>query len=302
MAPTNEKPTLFSIALVGVWCFSAGFFGPMTVAADFSAPKPQSQSVDSFEEASITDESSLQIQKAKKISASAINPVEDVLDLTTKTDLQINDLVRNWPQLDPAKRRDLLAEARSRMNRARVESAQTNAALSDKGRAGIEQSLVNVQRHYRYGQSIRRDKNATVVIAAKVTRVLPDGTRVTQRMITPVPLKELRQKSAQGEVVKISLPEIPSAVLAPTLTGDSGISGTLTSSKAAGRVVRTRVRFGAGFGRRTQNGVNKNLSSNAPALPAESSVNARQMPNITEVEDRLAVDQIHEKVSSKDVE
>ncbi|MDG1133897.1 MAG: hypothetical protein P8N67_05915 [Pseudomonadales bacterium] len=224
-------------------------------------------------------------------------PSNVIWDLTDKSDREINELVRSWPQLQPAQRRDLLAEVRSRMNKARVQSVAPNNGQRQNGQSDIEEGLVRAQRQFRYGQPIPRNQKGTVVITAKVTRVLPDGSRVTQSTVTPVPLEELRKRSANGSAVaNIRLPQIqPSNIPNDKSRVVSAKTGTLQPQQPSRQVFRATVRFGAGFGRRAER---NQVNSQAPAQRSVKTVNAPvQAQNISyESEQNPAQDSQEEKV------
>ena len=268
----NQKP--LPNTFLCVLCFALSFFGPGITAASANTPV-----------------------SSKPAKVTAGEPSNVIWDLTDKSDREINELVRSWPQLQPAQRRDLLAEVRSRMNKARVQSVAPNNGQRQNGQSDIEEGLVRAQRQFRYGQPIPRNQKGTVVITAKVTRVLPDGSRVTQSTVTPVPLEELRKRSANGSAVaNIRLPQIqPSNIPNDKSRVVSAKTGTLQPQQPSRQVFRATVRFGAGFGRRAER---NQVNSQAPAQRSVKTVNAPvQAQNISyESEQNPVQDSQEEKV------
>ena len=268
----NQKP--LPNTFLCVLGFALSFFGPGITAASANTPV-----------------------SSKPAKVTAGEPSNVIWDLTDKSDREINELVRSWPQLQPAQRRDLLAEVRSRMNKARVQSVAPNNGQRQNGQSDIEEGLVRAQRQFRYGQPIPRNQKGTVVITAKVTRVLPDGSRVTQSTVTPVPLEELRKRSANGSAVaNIRLPQIqPSNIPNDKSRVVSAKTGTLQPQQPSRQVFRATVRFGAGFGRRAER---NQVNSQAPAQRSVKTVNAPvQAQNISyESEQNPVQDSQEEKV------
>ena len=268
----NQKP--LPNTFLCVLSFALSFFGPGITAASANTPV-----------------------SSKPAKVTVGEPSNVIWDLTDKSDREINELVRSWPQLQPAQRRDLLAEVRSRMNKARVQSVAPNNGQRQNGQSDIEEGLVRAQRQFRYGQPIPRNQKGTVVITAKVTRVLPDGSRVTQSTVTPVPLEELRKRSANGSAVaNIRLPQIqPSNIPNDKSRVVSAKTGTLQPQQPSRQVFRATVRFGAGFGRRAER---NQVNSQAPAQRSVKTVNAPvQAQNISyESEQNPVQDSQEEKV------
>jgi hypothetical protein len=268
----NQKP--LPNTFLCVLSIALSFFGPGITAASANTPV-----------------------SSKPAKVTAGEPSNVIWDLTDKSDREINELVRSWPQLQPAQRRDLLAEVRSRMNKARVQSVAPNNGQRQNGQSDIEEGLVRAQRQFRYGQPIPRNQKGTVVITAKVTRVLPDGSRVTQSTVTPVPLEELRKRSANGSAVaNIRLPQIqPSNIPNDKSRVVSAKTGTLQPQQPSRQVFRATVRFGAGFGRRAER---NQVNSQAPAQRSVKTVNAPvQAQNISyESEQNPVQDSQEEKV------
>ena len=259
-----EKQRPFSSTLCRVLCISLSFFWPSLAISEPASEKLQPQSAD----APVPQTNSVQnpnsnpkpnIDLDADSSAVATNSAA-IWDLTDKTDREINGLVRSWPQLNAAQRRDLLAEVRVRMNKARAQATLPNKGQGQRGQSDIEVGLNRAQRQFKYGQSIPRNQKGTVVITAKVTRILPDGTRVTQSTVTPVPLEEFRKRAASGATANIQLPSSQPPIVAAGENPDSSAtggapqatSGNQAEEKPRRQVFRATVRFGAGFGRRDE--------------------------------------------------
>jgi hypothetical protein len=261
-----QKQRPFSSTLCRVLCISLSFFWPALAISEPASEKLQPQSAD----APVPQTNSVQNQNQNPnsnpkpnidldadSSAVATNSAA-IWDLTDKTDREINGLVRSWPQLNAAQRRDLLAEVRVRMNKARAQATLPNKGQGQRGQSDIEVGLNRAQRQFKYGQSIPRSQKGTVVITAKVTRILPDGTRVTQSTVTPVPLEEFRKRAASGATANIQLPGSQPPIVADGENPDSSAtggapqatSGSQAAEKPRRQVFRATVRFGAGFGRR----------------------------------------------------
>ncbi len=185
---------------------------------------------------------------------SAIKPS----DLAKYSDQQIGGLLQRWPSLDAVQRRDLLAEVRKRMRNARQTSEPTTAG----NRApSLTVRIQRAKTRHGYGRQMPRTDMAAaspssqgqaedsrealplprnLVIRTTVTRTLADGTTVTTEE-TLVP----------RIVAERSLPD--PAVNAVNGQGASGLqSGLPTAPGDNVRVVRAKVRFGAGFDQRRQ--------------------------------------------------
>jgi hypothetical protein len=276
LPPAMPKP--FSSTTVCVLCFALSFFWSASAVATTQVanviPNP-AKSQPKPSDALLPEKASRSPHATNATSTNSNivgrNP-SAIWDLTEKTDREINDLVRSWPQLNPAQRRDLLAEVRIRMNKVRAQTAVPKKGQGQNGQSDIEVDLNKAQRQYRYGQPIPRNQKGTVVITAKVTRILPDGTRVTQSTVTPLPLEALRQSAANnGSAANIRLPSsqpfAASGARADTsaaVGSSESQSGISTSQKSRRQVFRATVRFGAGFGRRDETIVQGQLAF-APA-------------------------------------
>ena len=258
----KQRPVLST--LCRVFCVSLSFFWPTLAIAGNSGPIPIKSQL-KFADSPAPEDASTNSQTNNGASLSSdssavVTNTGTLGDLTNKTDREINKLVRNWPQLNPAKRRDLLAEVRVRMNKARVQGGAANKGQQRTGQSDIEVGLSSAQRQFKYGQSMPRNRKGTVVITAKVTRILPDGTRVTQSTVTPIPLEEFRKRAARGSTATILFPgdrpptatsgENPDASLA--VGSPQPKSGNQAAEQSRRQVFRATVRFGAGFGRRDE--------------------------------------------------
>ena len=278
------KPRTFSSTTVRVLCFASSFFWSASAVAttEVASAIPNLTEAQPKSSDALLPEKAILSPHATIASNTNANIVDSnpsaIWDLTDKTDREINDLVRSWPQLNPAQRRDLLAEVRIRMNKVRTQTSEPIKGQEQSGRSDIEVGLNRAQRQYRYGQSIPRNQKGTVVITAKVTRILPDGTRVTQSTVTPVPLEALRKSAANNaSATNIRLPNsqplAASGARADTsaaVDSHESQSGSSTLQKPRRQVFRATVRFGAGFGRRDETIVQGQLAS-APSVPEPQS-------------------------------
>lgn len=172
-----------------------------------------------------------------------------VQPLTAQTDQQIGGLLQRWPELDAAQRRDLLAEVRKRMNLAKANANATAPTASVENLLGSAPSLTvrikRAQTLHRYGsssagrddqqqrlnqknaaQAQALDKARDVVIRTTITQILPDGSRLVRK--------------------KTLIPE--SLGQAPTTAVNAPSQAVKDRPKV--RVIRARVRFGAGFDQR----------------------------------------------------
>ena len=259
-----EKQRPVSSTVCRVLCISLSFFWPTLAIANTFGPTPIKSQL-KFAGANAPEDASTnpQTNSGASLSADASAVVTNTGssgNLTVKTDREINKLVRSWPQLNPTQRRDLLAEVRVRMNKARVQGGAANKGQQRTGQSDIEVGLSRAQRQFKYGQSMPRNQNGTVVITAKVTRILPDGTRVTQSTVTPVPLEGFRKRAASGLAATILFP----GNRPPTVTSGENLdyslavgspqpqSGNQAAEQPRRQVFRATVRFGAGFGRRDE--------------------------------------------------
>jgi hypothetical protein len=181
------------------------------------------------------------------------------LPLKAQTDQQIGALLQRWPELDAAQRRDLLAEVRKRMNLAKA-NANANATAPTGSLANLSGSapsltvrIKRAQTLHRYGSSSAdRDdqqkrsnqKNAAqaqvldiareVVIRTTITQILPDGSRLVRKK-TLIP-ESLGQASTIDAATAVN------------------VRSQAVKGKPKVRVIRARVRFGAGFDQRIRRG------------------------------------------------
>ena len=187
-----------------------------------------------------------------------------LIPLAQQTDQQIGSLLQRWPELDAIQRRDLLAEVRKRMQRAKkVEANVNNTGLQNRA-PSLTLRIKKAQTQHRYGrvsnrpsgnlndqnvstpqnQSTKRDAPREMVIRTSVTQLLPDGSRLVREQ-TLVPGMQPYRSS---ERLPASVPSSGNPVqnVAQPLGGDS-------AQPRAGkvRVIRTTVRFGAGFDQRS---------------------------------------------------
>ena len=299
-----EKQRPFSSTLCRVLCISLSFFWPTLATSEPAAEKFQPQSVD----APLPQTSGVPKPKLKpniEIDADASTAATKsaaIWDLTDKTDREINELVRGWPKLNAAQRRDLLAEVRVRMNKA----ALPNRTQGQMGQSDIKVGLNRAQRQFKYGQSIPRNQKGTVVITAKVTRILPDGTRVTQSTVTPVPLEEFRERAANGSNTNSQLSSSQPPVLAAAKNPDISLvvdspqtpNGKQGVNKSRRQVFTATVRFGAGFGRR-HDGSRGQL---APGQLASAPQNVQQVSTPLRQENVQSADQASEVSAPKNLE
>lgn len=195
---------------------------------------------------------------------SPLSTQEGAVDLVNFTDQQIGSLLQQWPALNAIQRRDLLAEVRKRM---RAAGESTNTPLVSQRAPSLTVRIQRAKTQHRYGKSAPRtpaDEHGThgssdrttdrpaearnkprglprdLVIRATVTRTLPDGSVVTTEE-TLVP-QVVAERLAKGQGMDSVGPRVNTPQPA---NGEFRSSGTVT-------VVRTKVRFGAGFDRRRQ--------------------------------------------------
>ena len=274
----KQRPfsSTISSTIVGVLWVSLSFFWPAVAVAatnvtsvmpNVAQSQPKSTDVLLPEKSSPLPQATSAANTHSNALASSSGAVWDLAD---KTDREINGLVRGWLQLNPAQRRDLLAEVRIRMNKTRAQAVVPNKIRGQAAQSDIAVGLNRAQRQYRYGQSIPRNQKGTVVITAKVTHILPDGTRVTQSTVTPVPLEALRKRSANNNGSSANV-QFSGSQPATTIgeNADSAVAvgssqspdGSSASQKPRRQVFRATVRFGAGFGRREESTVRGQLTS-----------------------------------------
>ena len=299
-----EKQRPFSSTLCRVLCISLSFFWPALAISEPASEMLQPQSADApVPQMNSVPNPNLGIDA--DASAVAKNSAA-IWDLTDKTDREINEFVRGWPKLNAAQRRDLLAEVRVRMNKARAQAALPNRTQGQTGQSDIEVGLNRAQGQFKYGQSIPRNQKGTVVITAKVTRILPDGTRVTQSTVTPVPLKEFRERAASGSATNTQLSSSQPPILAAVENPDSPLSGgapqassgNQAAEKPRRQVFRATVRFGAGFGRRDEG----SQGQLAQGQFASAQQNVQQVSTPFRQENVQSADQARKAAATKNLE
>lgn len=187
---------------------------------------------------------------------SAFANQESSIGLASYTDQQIGSLLQQWPRLKATQRRDLLAEVRKRM---RAAGSAVNTPQVSQTTSSLTVRIQRAKTQHRYGKPAPRSAPAAqdvrqpakerkqidpltrdLVIRATVTRSLPDGSVVTsEETLVPRAVAERmatnQRASARGSGADALGPE----------RGDQSSRGRIT-------VVRTQVRFGAGFDRRQQ--------------------------------------------------
>lgn len=185
---------------------------------------------------------------------SAAPPEAKPIHLSAATDQQIGVLLQRWPKLDAAHRRDLLAEVRKRMRLAKQAEELTepaNAELNHGSAPSLTLRIKRAQIRHSYGRPPLRqqapqsvisdptqappvDASREMVIRTTVTQILPDGSRLTrEETLVPNSLRARLGDSKGG----ITTPAV-------TATASAPVQGNV-------RVIRTTVRFGAGFDRRS---------------------------------------------------
>jgi hypothetical protein len=212
------------------------------------------------------------------------------IELASFTDQQIGSLLQQWPRLDATQRRDLLAEVRKRM-RAAGDSA--NTPLVSQRTPSLTVRIQRAKTQHRYGKPAPRntagaqgsngsaegavDSSAEersqpqglprdLVIRATVTRTLPDGSVVTtEETLVPRVVAERLASAPDGVESKTSAPR--------QVGGEQRSRGKIT-------VVRTKVRFGAGFDRRQQVGVT--ADKNGGAVRTVSTLNNGETVDLTQ--------------------
>lgn len=176
------------------------------------------------------------------------------------SDQQIGVMLQRWPQLDAAQRRDLLAEVRKRMRQANAVKASAETAKTRSSAASLTLRIKRAQSAHSYGRQAVRPNTQTVaegatqrqgqaprdvVIRTTVTQILPDGSRLT-REETLVP-RSLREELLQPQQPGVAAATAHSAAVQPQSQSPSP-----SPSKGMVRVIRAKVRFGAGFDQRSQ--------------------------------------------------
>ncbi|MEC8620495.1 MAG: hypothetical protein VXY44_05905 [Pseudomonadota bacterium] len=198
-------------------------------------------------------------------SVPGVAEVSPLVPLAQQTDQQIGSLLQRWPELDAIQRRDLLAEVRKRMHLAKkVEANANNTGLQNRA-PSLTLRIKKAQTQHRYGrvsnrpsgnlndqnvstpqnQSTKRDAPREMVIRTTVTQILPDGSRLVREQ-TLVPGTQPYRSS---ERLPASVPSSGN----PVQNGAQPIGGDSAQPRSGKvRVIRTTVRFGAGFDQRSR--------------------------------------------------
>ncbi len=192
-----------------------------------------------------------------------------VVPLAQRTDQQIGVLLQRWPQLDAIQRRDLLAEVRKRMHLAKKAEATVNNNSLQSRVPSLTLRIKRAQSQHSYGRVSNRvsgsqsqqldrrlqnqpsnpDAPPDMVIRTTVTQILPDGSRVVREQ-TLVP-------RVQPYLFRKRLPAPASAPVNPQ-AASAGSSAKAMPGKV--RVIRTTVRFGAGFDQRSRRAADEDRS------------------------------------------
>lgn len=147
------------------------------------------------------------------------------------TDAELTNLVKQWALLSATQRRLLLSEIRSRMKSARTSAAATGSQSVDRTGTKNPTALDHVMAQQSYGRTLRRP-DGSLVTETETIKVTPRGRQVTrQTTITPA---SSGSSKATGEANK--------------KVGERGV--VVAEVLAPRRVMRTKIRFGAGFERR----------------------------------------------------
>lgn len=242
---------------LGVFCLMSLVSAPI-YALEVETAKPSKVTANTPEITATAQSVSDTVSPTESQVANSTNSAIKPSDLATFSDQQIGGLLQRWPSLDAVQRRDLLAEVRKRMRNARQTSEPTTAG----NRApSLTVRIQRAKTRHGYGQQTPRADVAAassstqgqaedsrealslprnLVIRTTVTRTLADGTTVTTEE-TLVP-RIVAQRSIPDPAVNLT--NGPSA---------SGVQPDLPSASMENvRVVRAKVRFGAGFDQRRQ--------------------------------------------------
>ena len=188
-----------------------------------------------------------------------------LVPLAQQTDQQIGTLLQRWPELDAIQRRDLLAEVRKRMHLAKKAEANVNNTSLQNRAPSLTLRIKRAQTQHSYGRvsnrpsgnqynqnvstpqnhSTKPDAPREMVIRTTVTQILPDGSRLVREQ-TLVPGMQPYRSS---ERLPASVPS-PGNPVQDGLQPVGGDSAQPRSGKV--RVIRTTVRFGAGFDQRSR--------------------------------------------------
>ena len=197
-------------------------------------------------------------------SAAVATDQNPVVPLAQQTDQQIGLLLQRWPQLDAMQRRDLLAEVRKRMHLAKKAEVTANNSNLQSRVPSLTLRIKRAQTQHSYGrvsnrvngsqnqqpvrqpqnQSSNRDAPRDMVIRTTVTQILPDGSRLVREQ-TLVPGVQPYRSGERS-------PAPASAAVNPQAAGPNPAGNTTKSMPGKVRVIRTTVRFGAGFDQRSR--------------------------------------------------
>lgn len=242
---------------LGMLCLTTLGSAPI-YALEVETAKPSKVTANTTENTAAGQSVSDTVSPTDSQVASPANAAIQPVDLANYSDQQIGGLLQRWPSLNAAQRRDLLAEVRKRMRNARQTSEPTTAG----NRApSLTVRIQRAKTRHGYGQQTPRADVAAaspstqgqaedsrealslprnLVIRTTVTRTLADGTTVTTEE-TLVP-RIVAERSIPDSAVNLT--NGPSA---------SGVQPDLPSASTENvRVVRAKVRFGAGFDQRRQ--------------------------------------------------
>ena len=188
-----------------------------------------------------------------------------LVPLALQTDQQIGTLLQHWPELDAIQRRDLLAEVRKRMHMAKKTEAKVNNAGLQNRPPSLTLRIKRAQTQHSYGrvsnrpsgnlnnqsvdtpqnQSTQQDAPREMVIRTTVTQILPDGSRLVREQ-TLVPGMQPYRSSER-------LPGSVTSSGSPIQDGSQPVGGNSIQQRSGKlRVIRTTVRFGTGFDKRSR--------------------------------------------------
>ena len=200
-----------------------------------------------------------------QISVTGVSGGNPSAPLAQQTDQQIGTLLQHWPELDAIQRRDLLAEVRKRMHLAKKAEANLNNTNPQNPVPSLTLRIKKAQTQHSYGRvanrgignlgdetvtapkskSAQKDSPREMMIRTMVTKILPDGSRLVREQ-TLVPGMQAYRSSEK-------LPASASRSDSPLLNGSQTFGGDFTQSRSGKvRVIRTTVRFGAGFDQRSR--------------------------------------------------
>ena len=184
---------------------------------------------------------------ANKSLTTAPTQLTERSEYRNSSDAELTQLVRNWAQLSPTERRLLLSEIRSRMKQADAQGVSDGEANASQPQANLNRVLA--QRTY--GRTTQRS-DGSVVTETETIKITTQGRQVTRQTTISPPAKSTPNLAATGKVV-----------------------AEPNSAKPPRRVMRTKIRFGAGFERRqgvaaesqTQQYVPERAAARSPSQP-----------------------------------